>query len=104
MSSWVKKSPIKGFRHCDNCPPRAEKFSLNSPLSIGFGSIEISKDNEIIWSGDDDNVTLRRFERMARQDPNHDFRLSINGPLYGCVYQRHGDGEWILIERSEGFA
>jgi|ERR1017187_5440969 hypothetical protein len=107
MNNWpaTKQSPIEGFNNpCLNCSPRLEFMPLTTPLAIGFGSVLVSKDDETVWSGDNSHVWLRRFENKALKDPNHDWRVEIIGPLYECAYQRHGDGEWALISRGEGFA
>jgi hypothetical protein len=104
MNKLTKRKPIEEFNHCLNCPPCAQTFPLTSPLAIGFGIVTISKNNEIIWSGDDEHVWLRRFEKRALKEPDNDWVLSINGPLYSAEYQRHGEGEWVLVGRGEGFA
>jgi hypothetical protein len=28
----------------------------------------------------------------------------LHGPLSGRTYQRHGPGQWMLVERNDGFA
>ncbi len=40
----------------------------------------------------------------AVADPDHDWRIFKFAPLYDAVYQRHAAGQWVLIERGEGFA
>jgi hypothetical protein len=102
--SWVKQKPIEGFRHCGKCSPRYNLMPLSESLSIGFGEVTVTKDDEVIWSGDDSKVLLRKFEHLAKKDPDHDYRVNICGPMYECEYQRHGDVEWALISRGEGFA
>lgn len=51
-----------------------------------------------------DYWTVSRVERLARQDPDHDWRIVLLGPLHGEVYQRHGQSQWVLVESNEGFA
>lgn len=48
--------------------------------------------------------TVSRVERLARQDPDHDWRIILYGPLHGEVYQRHGKSQWVLVESNQGFA
>ena len=43
-------------------------------------------------------------EALAAQDPDHDWRIVLHGPLSGRTYQRHGPGQWMLVEKNEGFA
>lgn len=46
---------------------------------------------------------VAQAERVAKRDPDHDWRIVLYGPLHGEVYQRQ-DGEWLLVEKNEGFA
>lgn len=36
--------------------------------------------------------------------PDADWRIHMNGPLSGQEYQRHGDDQWALVHRDDGFA
>lgn len=47
---------------------------------------------------------MKDAEAAALADPDHDWRIVLFGPLHGEVYQRHGPGEWMLVEKNEGFA
>lgn len=47
---------------------------------------------------------VEEVEKLAARDPDHDWQIVLLGPLHGEVYQRHGVGEWCLIEKNEGFA
>lgn len=49
-------------------------------------------------------VQLSEIEECAAEDPDHDWRLEVHGPMYGVIYQRHGEGRWCAVERLEGFA
>ncbi len=102
--SFVKLAPIDGFVHCANCPPRQQEMALDTPLAIGFGEVTVTKDCDIVWSGDDPEVKLARFEAQALATPDSDWRVTIYGPLYEAIYQRHSEGCWVLVERGEGFA
>ena len=87
------------------CPPDpAERLPLSARLAVGFGSVVVSRDDDVVWEGDDWSVLLRRFERLARADPDHDWRVRFIGPLSGETYKRDTGGRWLLIERDEGFA
>jgi hypothetical protein len=77
---------------------------MSAVLAVGFGQVMVTKDDEVVWSGDDEHVWLRRFERRAAADPKHDWRVCFNAPLSDATYQRHGEREWVLIERGMGFA
>jgi hypothetical protein len=51
-----------------------------------------------------EGVTLGEIEECCAEDPDHDWRIEIHGPLGGAVYQRHGCAQWVPIERLDGFA
>ena len=44
------------------------------------------------------------YEDVAAGDPDHDWRLFVNGPLSDYTYQRQGEGEWVLVKQGQGFA
>lgn len=49
-------------------------------------------------------VTLGEIEECCAEEPDHDWRLRVEGALGGVVYQRQGSAKWVLVERLEGFA
>lgn len=51
-----------------------------------------------------DSVTLGEIEECVSEDPDHDWRLEIHGPMGGAVYQRHGCKQWVAVGRLDGFA
>lgn len=65
---------------------------------------------EEYWTGGDwhwsllERLTLGEIEEAVAEDPDHDWRLRIDGPLGGVVYQRQGCAQWVAVERLEGFA
>lgn len=101
--TWTKLPPIPAFTHCGSCPPKPEVLPHGAPLAVGFGVVEVTRGEEVVWSGDDENVLLLGFEAHAAQDPDHDWRVTFDAPLYNATYQRQ-DGEWVLVEKGAGFA
>lgn len=96
---------------CLCCPPRPITVPMNVDPHPGFGGCTLTRDGELhtdyfltIHSTQADERVMQDFEDIAAGDPDHDWRLTINGPMYGCVYQRHGDAEWVMVEKLEGFA
>jgi hypothetical protein len=77
---------------------------MNAILAVGFGFVAVTRDGETVWVGDDEHRWIRRYERMAALDPKHDWQVWFNAPLGDSRYQRHGPGEWVLIEQGRGFA
>ena len=77
---------------------------MSTILAVGFGVVSVTKDDEVVWCGDDERVWIRRFERRAAADPDHDWRVHFLAPMGEQTYQRHGEREWVLIETGMGFA
>lgn len=78
-------------------------------IAVGFGYAAVTRDGKEVYSepndGDEDKMwTGADAEKVAAADPDHDWRISKYAPLYDAVYQRHGEGQWVLIERGDGFA
>jgi len=74
-----------------------------------FTHAALHKDGKPVWSElndvtDDELMTGADAEALAAQDPDHDWRIVLHGPLAGRTYQRHGPGEWVLVEMNQGFA
>jgi hypothetical protein len=107
-AKWEKKPPYEGPVHqgCLNCPPVHTTAPMDMIIAVGFGVAAIIKDEEIIYMEgriDDCFRTLAEFEEMAKEDPDHDWRALLDGPMRYRLYQRHGEGEWVLIESGPGF-
>lgn len=107
--SFEKKPAIVGtYGGCLNCGPRPSFFPMTGVIAVGFGSATLSKDGQVIYEEGDrefeDCMTGEQAEALAAADPDHDWRIELYGPLSGRSYQRHGAGEWALIEQNEGFA
>jgi len=86
-------------------------FPAEGWIAVGFGSASVTRDGEEVYSEPNDPDADQALiwtgadaEKAAAADPDHDWRISKYAPLYDAVYQRHGDGQWVLIERGEGFA
>ena len=82
---------------------------MSRHICVGFGTAGYSKDGNILWQeGREDEFenapTVEMVEAMARCDPDHDWRIFFHAPLYSAVYQRQGDGVWVLVRKGEGFA
>lgn len=109
--TWTKLPAITGAHSgCLNCGPRPDIFPPTGLIAVGFGSAVVTKDGEVIYSEprdpepDNDYWTGADAEDAARIDPDHDWRIKLYGALSGQTYQRHSEGEWVLVEKNEGFA
>lgn len=106
MSTWEKLPPLTEPVHsgCLNCGSKPITLPLSKQLSVGFGQVRVSRDGETVWSGDDSSVWLRRFEKRAAADPDHDWRVYFLAPLWEGEWQRQGEGQWVAVSRGIGFA
>ena len=88
------------------CPPPARQLlPLTAVLAVGFGFVEVTRDGEGVWHGDDEHVWLRRFERRAAaEEGQHIWKVRFVGPMLEALYERRGPGEWELTETGMGFA
>ena len=108
-SNWTKLPPIEAhYGGCLNCGPRPAQFPSDGVISVGFGYAGLLKDGKPVWSEldatDNKMMTGADAENLAAQDPDHDWRIVLHGPLSGRTYQRHGLRQWVLVEKNEGFA
>lgn len=111
MSAWEKKPALEtsGGSACLCCGTPTTAFEMDSWIAVGFGGAGVTKDGKEVWSEnqseDDAEVwTGAQAEEVAAADPDHDWRIYLYAPLYEAVYQRHAEGQWVLIERGMGFA
>ena len=85
-------------------PPNPRRISVKrTVLCVGFGVVIVTRDDEVVWLGDDKRVYLYRFELYARREPGV-WRVRFHGPLVSALYERMGPNDWRLTERGDGFA
>ena len=101
---WYKEPVDKANVGCLNCGAPPIVMERYRRLSVGFGQVMVTKDDECLWGGDDWDVSAEPYSVMAEQDPDHDWRIYYCSPMYEAEYQRQGEGEWILVKKGEGFA
>ena len=83
---------------------------MDKRIAVGFGSAIITRDGKFFYDGEADYLAgneplcIGHIESLARQDPDHDWRAEFYGPLHGEVYQRQGNGMWVMVESNMGFA
>jgi hypothetical protein len=109
--SWTKFPAIKGTTACLTCGCGAhDTLALNRVIAVGFGSAQASKDGVCFYNEphadapDEAYMSAQQVEDLAIKDPDHDWRIQFNAPLYEAEYQRQGDGHWVLISKGDGFA
>lgn len=119
--SWKKQPALEsaGARACLCCGTPTKTFPLEATIAVGFGFACVTKDGKEVYSepvvyinenGDDIEAPEEAYwtgadaEKAALADPDHDWRILKYAPLYEAEYQRHAEGQWVLIRRGEGFA
>lgn len=107
-----------GCLNCEAAGAIPITFPPDGLIAVGFGSATCTKDGQLVLeepqlSYDDDGEPIEEeqdyptgadAEKLAAADPDHDWRISLYGPMSGRVYQRQGAGNWVLVEQDEGFA
>ncbi len=98
-----------GPNPCANCPPIPTQAPMHKLICVGFGCAELQRDGQCVLDGEalsheDRPPTFADAEILAVADPDHDWRVVLQGPLHGETYQRQGVEMWVLIERNAGFA
>jgi hypothetical protein len=108
VKRWKKLPPVQGgAAGCLNCGRAHDLLPLGAIIAVGFGDAHVERDGEVVYREPHDYGkirTLRTFENRAAKDPDHDWRVVLNGPLHGETYQRQAPREWVLVERNQGFA
>lgn len=106
--TWTKLPPVEGSVACLTCGAGARTdLDMGSDISC-YGWAGYSRDGVTLWecgSDPEDPVwTVGAVENLAAADPDHDWRIFYNTPLWEGEYQRHGPGQWVLIRKGMGFA
>lgn len=103
-SSGAYLTPIRGKEYCGwGCGARETHARLTDMPHPGFGAVSFTKDGEGVAELHED-ATFADYERVAALEPEHDWRIYINGPLADYTYQRQGESKWALFEQGMGFA
>ena len=103
--------PIEGKAYCGcGCGRRASHAHMADRPHPGFGGVGLLRDGEFIYPWPDATMdeeyerTFQDYEDVAAGDPDHDWRLQVDGPLSDYTYQRQGEDVWALVAQGQGFA
>lgn len=111
VTTWKKEPAIIG-KHggCLSCGPRPSFFPMADVIAVGFGYAALHRNGVPVYEephnpkNNNEYMTGAEAEKKAAADPDNDWRIVFDGPMSGRTYQRHGAGEWALIEQNKGFA
>lgn len=112
VSKWQRLPAVEGSVACLTCGAGARSdLPMERHICVGFGAAGYSKDGEALWDegmasidDPDEAPTVGDVEKLAVADPEHDWRIYFEAPLYSAEYQRQAEGVWVLIRKGEGFA
>ncbi len=110
MSTFERLPPVDGSVACVTCGAGARSdLDMDRPIVVGFGDAGYMRDGETVWCeamacDGIDYPTVADVESLAKNDPDHDWRIYFFAPLYEAEYQRQADGVWVLVNKGEGFA
>lgn len=109
---FEKLPAVEGSVACLTCGCGARSdLNMERMIAVGFGSAGYSRDGRSLWDecnanveSEEDFPTVQSVEDMAKEDPDHDWRIYFDATLYSAEYQRQGDGVWVLVKKGPGFA
>lgn len=90
--------------------PDSRIADMDTLIAVGFGSAYATKNGDIIYDGERDFAergdakTVADIEKLARKEPDADWRIVKYGPMHGETYQRQGKNMWVMVESNDGFA
>ncbi len=102
--------PMEGRNNpCLNCPPIESTLEMERVIAVGFGAAYVIKGDQTVYYEKPDAQyeecwTVAMAEATATADPDHDWRIVMDGPMHGETYQRQGEGRWVLVATNDGFA
>lgn len=124
--TWNKLPLYEGkiVQGCLSCLPVQKIAPMGMLVGVGFGVAQVTRGHDLIFSEGrdiDHNVywpglrevvspeqegfpSVEDIEKLAVDDPDHDWRIELSAPLRGRTYQRHASDKWVLIESNRGFA
>lgn len=110
-TTWTKLPAIQGKQQpCLHAGVAESLFPPDGVIAVGFGYAGVHRDGEPVYSEpdcEDENakyMTGAEAEALAAADPDHDWRILLQGAMSGREYQRHDAGRWVLVHQDEGFA
>jgi hypothetical protein len=103
--SWERLPAIGPvYSGCASALPKPGILRMHNRM-VSDGSVWVTRDNELVWSGgDDEEIRVRDFEKIIAADPDHDWRIEFCGGLSQVQYQRQGVRRWVAVKKGPGYA
>ncbi len=83
-------------------------LSLESVIGVGYGYAALTRDGEPVFEENGQEfsqlMTVAEAEKIALQDPRHDWKIHLVALREDRHYQRKGRGCWELVRRGYGLS
>ena len=88
---------------------RADRFlAPEAPIGVGIGYAALTRDGETVYEEDHtgrrEPMTVAQAERLARREPEREWRIHLVAQLEDRHYRREGAGRWVIYERGYGIS
>ena len=81
---------------------------LDSVIGVGYGYAALTRDGEPVFEENGQEfhqlMTVAEAEKIATQDPRHDWKIHLVALREDRHYQRTGRGCWELVRRGYGLS
>ena len=81
---------------------------LDSVIGVGYGYAALTRDGEPVFEENSQEfhqlMTVAEAEKIATQDPRHDWKIHLVALREDRHYQRTGRGCWELVRRGYGLS
>jgi hypothetical protein len=79
-----------------------------APIGVGIGYAALTRDGETVYeegrTGQREPMTVAQAERLARREPEREWRIHLVAQLEDRHYRREGAGRWVIYERGYGMS
>lgn len=77
-------------------------LAMDRALDVGFGDVRVYRNRNLVWSGNDPDLTVFDFEKRAKR--GEDWRIEFHAPLKEEHFRRVVSYQWERTFYGDGFA
>ncbi len=100
--------PLEDYARCYARYDATQELTDDVVIGVAVGHASITRDGVTVYEQDvdaaNDLPTAADAERMAREQPQRDWRIHLVSLLEERHYRREGDGRWVLYRRGYGLS
>jgi hypothetical protein len=86
----------------------ADLLDLDALVTVGIGYAALTRDGKPVYEAEcgdlEHAMTVREAERLASNEPEHDWRIHLVALREERHYRRDADGRWQLYQRGYGLS